>query len=127
MGLKSLQLTGLASPLPAQAVQLQAFDQAQVAPIVGQLCRVFVGDLVPMIRRQGQKRPGHMDLAARSFFSGAFEAIRIANGGRVDRKPDGTIDEHSPTGALALFVGGTMQRGGYYATAKHYAELWGDR
>lgn len=100
------------------------YDVANIHPLVGSLCCIFISHVQPMIARNGQRKKTHRDLAARTFFQGAFEYALLSNNNILPRNELDQIDEYHPVGALALFVGGTMIRGGFFASVEYYAQLW---
>lgn len=105
-------------------VAIENYTRAEIHPFIGRLCVTFMSNVVPMLARSGQRKRTHRDLAARAFFQGAYELSMLHNGGTMRTKTSGEIDEFSVSGALALFVGGTMIRGGFFKTVEAYANVW---
>lgn len=101
------------------------YERAQIHPLIGKLCVQFMNHVVPQLENLGQRSRRHKEIAARAFFQGAYELQVYADGKMDHATADGSIDDSKPQGALALFVGGAMFRGGAYNAVKHNADKWG--
>lgn len=102
----------------------KTFEAAILHPIVRQMCTQYRVGTYDQLGRQKIRNRKDVERICRAWFQGAYEMqFHLAGGtGACAYTADGNLNPDDPLGALALFIGGSMFRGGAMESVR---AVWG--